>query len=263
MSQPPRMPMVFFGHGSPMNALEDSPLTRVWRVLGRELPRPRAILCVSAHWLTRGTAVTSTEAPKTIHDFGAFPQALFDVRYPAPGSPALAARVAELLAPRPVFADPGQWGLDHGTWSVLVHAYPDASVPVVQLSMDAGITPGERFAIGQQLAPLREEGVLMVGTGNVVHNLSRMNWSAVDAPAYPWAQRFHDYIGAAVRQDRPQAVIDFESQGEDARLSAPTPDHFWPLLYVLGARAAGEPVRFENDFIQHASLGMTSMVFGG
>ncbi|MFT4248103.1 MAG: 4,5-DOPA dioxygenase extradiol [Pseudomonas sp.] len=259
---PARMPMVFFGHGSPMNAIEDNAITRCWRQIGRQLPRPRAILCVSAHWLTRGTGVTAMPAPKTIHDFGAFPQALFDVRYPAPGDPALAARVRELLAPLPVALDGHSWGLDHGCWSVLVHAYAEADIPVVQLSMDVAHAPAQRFEIGQRLTALREQGVLIVGTGNIVHNLSRMDWGSPDAPPYDWAQRFHDYVCDAVREDRPERVVDFASRGEDARLSAPTPDHFWPLLYVLGARR-DEPVRFENDYLQHGSLSMVSMVFGG
>ncbi|MFT4198398.1 MAG: 4,5-DOPA dioxygenase extradiol [Pseudoxanthomonas sp.] len=263
MSAPARMPLVFFGHGSPMNALEDNPVTRSWRQIGRQLPRPKAILCVSAHWLTRGTGVTAMAAPQTIHDFGAFPQALFDVRYPAPGDPQLAAQVRERLAPLPVALDPGQWGLDHGAWSVLVHAWPAADVPVVQLSMDVGHSPAQRFEIGRRLAPLREQGVLIVGSGNVVHNLGRMNWSSPDCPPYPWAQGFHDYIRDAVQADRPQDVLDYERRGEQARLSVPTPDHFWPLLYVLGARAPQEAVRLETDFVQHGSLGMLSMVFGG
>lgn len=258
-----RMPLVFFGHGSPMNAIDDNAVTRDWQAIGRQLPRPRAILCVSAHWLTRGTAVTAMPAPKTIHDFGAFPQALFDVRYPAPGDPALAERIRTLLAPLPVTLDQNNWGLDHGCWSVLVHAYAAADIPVVQLSMDVDLRPAQRFELGQRLAALREEGVLIIGTGNIVHNLPRMDWSSPDSPPYPWAKRFHDYICTAVREDRPQHVIEFASQGEDARLAAPTPDHFWPLLYILGARAPSEPVRLESDYLQHSSLSMVSMVFGG
>lgn len=262
-AQPARMPMVFFGHGSPMNALEDNAVTRVWRGIGSGLPKPKAILCVSAHWLTRGTGVTAMPRPKTIHDFGAFPKALFDKQYPAPGSPGLAMQVRDRLAPLPVVLDEREWGLDHGTWSVLVHAYPAADVPVVQLSMDVGHVNAQRFEIGQRLAGLREQGVLIVGSGNVVHNLMRMDWRSPDSAPYPWAGRFHDYIHDAVRDDRPQDVIGYESQGEAAQLSVPTPDHFWPLLYVLGARAQDEPVRFENAFVQHGSLSMMTMVFGG
>ncbi len=257
------MPMVFFGHGSPMNALEDNAVTRTWQRIGAELPRPRAILCVSAHWLTRGTGVTAMPAPKTIHDFGAFPQALFDVRYPAPGDPALAARVGELLAPLPVVLDRQSWGFDHGCWSVLVHAYARADVPVIQLSMDVDHGPRQRYEIGQRLAQMRQEGVLIVGTGNIVHNLPRMDWGSPDVPAYDWAQRFHDYICNAVRGDRPREVIEFASQGEDARLAAPTPDHFWPLLYVLGARQPGEPGRLECNTVPHGSLSRVWMVWGG
>lgn len=254
-------PMVFFGHGSPMNAIDDSQLTRAWSRIGLDVaPSTRAILCVSAHWLTRGSAVTAMDRPKTIHDFGAFPQALFNVQYPAPGSPALAERVRALLAPVPVALDTRAWGLDHGAWSVLVHAFPRADVPVVQLSLDVSLSPEQHYEVGRRLAPLREEGVLIVGTGNVVHNLGAMDWS-LTAPPYDWAQRFHDHICAAIRDDRPRAVIDYAGQGQDARLSVPSPDHFWPLLYVLGARLPGDRVRFENAFVQHASLSMVSMVF--
>lgn len=256
-----RMPIVFFGHGSPMVALESSDTTRAWHDIALKIGRPKAILCVSAHWLTRGTAVTAMPRPRTIHDFGAFPQALFDVQYPAPGDPELAHRVRDLLAPMPVAIDQG-WGLDHGTWSVLVHAYPDADIPVVQLGMDVTKTPAEHWAVGQALRPLRDEGVLIMGTGNIVHNLPKMDWANPAAPPYHWAARFNGEMLEAVAADQPQRVIDFEQLGEDAALSVPTPDHFWPLLYVLGARHPGETARFKPDFIHHKSLGMTSILIG-
>jgi 4,5-DOPA dioxygenase extradiol len=256
-----RMPIVFYAHGSPMVALEQSDTTRAWRGIAERIGRPKAILCISAHWQTRGTAVTAMPQPRTIHDFGAFPQALFDMRYPAPGDPELAFRVRELLAPMPVGIDQG-WGLDHGTWTVLVHAYPDADIPVVQLGMDAGKSPAEHWAVGQALRPLRDEGVLIMGTGNIVHNLPAMDWDNPDAPPYPWAARFNGAMLEAVAQDRPEAVIAFEALGEDARLSVPSPDHFWPLLYVLGARHPGERAEFHPDFIHHKSLGMTSILIG-
>ena len=256
-----RLPVVFFGHGSPMIALEQSDTTAAWAGIAAEIGKPKAILCISAHWETRGTAVTAMAQPRTIHDFGAFPQALFDMQYPAPGDPELAGRVRALLDPLPVALD-SSWGLDHGTWSVLVHAYPQADVPVVQLSMDVGNTPAEKWAIGKALRPLRDEGVLIMGTGNIVHNLPKMDWDNPFAPAYPWADRFNTAMLDAVVEDRPQAVIDFAQLGEDALLSAPTPDHFWPLLYVLGARHPGEAARLHPNFIHHKSLGMTSILIG-
>lgn len=255
-----RMPAIFIGHGSPMIALERSEVTRTWAELARAIGKPKAILAISAHWLTRGTAVTAMPRPRTIHDFGAFPQALFDMRYPAPGDPELAARVRELLGPMPVTMDTG-WGLDHGTWSVLVHAYPEADVPVVQLGMDVAKSPAEHFAVGRKLRALRDEGVLIFGTGNIVHNLPAMDWGDPGA-VYDWSTRFNDHIREAVRDDRPDAVIAFEALGEDARRAVPSPDHFWPLLYVLGARHDGEDARFDPDFIHHGSLGMTSVLLG-
>jgi len=262
MSQSQRMPVVFFGHGSPMGALETNDTTRSWEAIAASIPRPKAILAVSAHWETRVTAVTAMEKPRTIHDFGAsFPKALFDMEYPAPGDPALARRVAELLAPTPVAMDDGQWGLDHGTWSVLVKAYPQADIPVVQLGLDVSLAPVQRFDIGRRLAPLRDEGVLVMGTGNIVHNLGLMNWGARDCAPFDWSARFLGEMRDAVLKDEPQRVIDFEKLGDDARKAAPTPEHFWPLLYVLGARDEADRVRLVNDRIEHGSLGMTSVVF--
>lgn len=256
-----RLPIVFFGHGSPMVALEKSSTTAAWKAIADRIGKPRAILCISAHWLTRMPAVTAMAQPRTIHDFGAFPQALFDMRYPAPGDPALADRVRGLLAPMPVAMD-GHWGLDHGSWSVLVHAYPDADIPVVQLGMDVHAKPADHWEIGRLLRPLRDEGVLIMGTGNIVHNLPVMDWGNPSAPPYPWAERFNTAILDAVVEDRPQTVIDFAAQGEDAALSVPTPDHFWPLLYVLGARHPGERAELHPNFIHHKSLGMTSILIG-
>lgn len=256
-----RFPIVFFGHGSPMVALEKSAVTQSWAAIAGRIGKPRAILCISAHWLTHGTAVTAMPQPRTIHDFGAFPQALFDMQYPAPGDPELAQRVMHLLAPMPVAIDHG-WGLDHGAWSVLVHAYPEADVPVVQLGMDQSKAPAEHWAIGRMLRPLRDAGVLIMGTGNIVHNLRAMDWANPAAAPYPWAESFNSAMVSAIAEDRPEAVIDFEALGDAARLSVPTPDHFWPLLYVLGARHEGEAAEFEPDFIHHKSLSMTSILIG-
>jgi 4,5-DOPA dioxygenase extradiol len=254
-----RMPVVFFGHGSPMIALETNDTTKTWKAMGEAFGKPKAILCISAHWLTQGVGVTAMTAPRTIHDFGAsFPQALFDVQYPAPGSPELAARVKELLAPQPVVLDQQAWGLDHGTWSVLSKVYPDADVPVVQLSMDATKPPEWHFELAQRLAPLRDEGVLIVGTGNIVHNLPAMNWGDRHCAPYDWSQRFNEYIKQAVADDAPERAVNFASLGQDAAKAVPTPDHYWPLLYVLGARLPGDAVTFAPDHIEHGSLSMTS-----
>ena len=255
------MPAVFFGHGSPMIALETNDTTKAWKALADQLPRPKAILCISAHWVTRGTGVTAMARPKTIHDFGAFPKALFDVQYPAPGDVALAERVKALLAPTNVALDQ-QWGLDHGTWSVLCKAYPNADIPVVQLGMDATLSDQGRFDIGRKLSVLRDEGVLIMGTGNIVHNLGRMDWNARNGPGFDWAQRFNDAMRTAIVEDRPEDVIGYSKLGADASLSAPTPDHFWPLLYVLGARRPGEEARIITDHIEHGSLSMTGVVLG-
>ena len=256
------MPAIFFGHGSPMIALETNETSRAWAAIAAAMSRPRAILCVSAHWETRGTVVTAMERPRTIHDFGAgFPKALFDMQYPAPGDPALAARVAELLKPMPVYADRDRWGFDHGTWSVLLKAYPQADIPVVQLSLDFQLTPAERLEIGRKLAPLRDDGVLVMGSGNIVHNLPAMNFGDRDCAPYESSVRFLDAIKDAIARDDPQRVADFASLGADAQLAAPTPEHFWPLLYVLGARLPGDRMRLVNDRIEHGSLGMTSVVF--
>ena len=261
MSASPRMPVAFFGHGSPMVAIEDNETSQGWAKLGAALPRPKAILCISAHWETKVTAVTAMARPRTIHDFGAsFPKALFDKQYPAPGDPALARRVVELLAPTPVALDESQWGLDHGTWSVLVHAYPDADIPVVQLGLDVNLTPAQRFDIGKQLAPLRDEGVLIVASGNIVHNLPAMNWSSADCAPYDWATRFNDEIRDAILKDEPERVLHTERLGPDTAKAAPNPEHFWPLIYVLGARGPNDDVRIFNDRIEHGSLGMTSVI---
>jgi 4,5-DOPA dioxygenase extradiol len=261
MSLPARMPAVFFGHGSPMIALETNDTTRAWAATAEAIGKPKAILCISAHWLTRGVAVTAMAQPKTIHDFGAsFPKALFDVQYPAPGSPELAARVRDLLSPLPVALDESQWGLDHGTWSVLRKAYPNADVPVVQLSMDASKPPSWHYEMGRKLRPLRDEGVLIVGTGNIVHNLGAMNWGERYAVPFDWAERFNAAIKAAVASDQPQGAVDYADLGKDAALSVPNPDHYWPLLYVLGARDPGDQAVFGPDHIEHGSLSMTTFV---
>lgn len=255
-----RMPVIFFGHGSPMNTLGRNQYTEAWRELGATAPRPKAILTISAHWVTRGTAVTAMARPRTIHDFGGFPQALFDVQYPAPGDPALAARVRDLLAPVEVRLDQF-WGLDHGAWSVLAHAFPDAGIPVVQLGMDGAKPARFHYELGKQLAPLREEGVLIVGSGNVVHNLMLMQ-RGEGVPAFDWAERFNEMVRAALASGNHQALIDFERMGEDARLSVPTPEHYLPLLYIAALQAEGETMVFIVDGYEAGSLGMLTAAAG-
>jgi 4,5-DOPA dioxygenase extradiol len=256
-----RMPAVFFGHGSPMNTFAQNKYTRAWQQFGRTVPRPVAILAVSAHWYEPGIAVTAMQSPRTIHDFGGFPQALFDFQYPAPGNPELARRVIELLAPLAVRADQ-KWGLDHGTWSVLKHVYPDADIPVVQLSIDATQPPPFHYELGQQLAPLREEGVLVVGLGNIVHNLGKLNWKD-DAPPLDWASRFEDLVRERVLKRDHQPLVGYQSLGDDARPAIPTPEHYLPLLYVLGTQQPAEPAAILIDGIQNASISMLSIVIGG
>jgi len=244
-----------------MNALTDNTYTRSLRAHALHLQRPRAILSISAHWYTRGTAVTAMQAPKTIHDFGGFPQALFDMQYPAPGDPQLARRVQGILEPVKVVADHA-WGLDHGTWQVLVHLFPDASVPVVQLSIDATQSPAFHYELGRRLAPLREEGVLIMGSGNVVHNLGVLNWKD-DVPAYDWAVRFNDVVRGHALGREHVPLVNYESLGDDARLSVPTPEHYLPLLYILGLQDRGESAVVLVDGIQNASISMLSVVIGG
>lgn len=253
-----RMPAIFFGHGSPMNALEDNVYTRTWQQLGAAMPKPEAIVAISAHWLTQGTAVTAMAMPPTIHDFGGFPQALFDMRYPASGDPALAARVRDLLAPVDVRLDQA-WGLDHGTWSVLVKMFPAADIPVIQLSLDATQPPAFQHALGKQLASLRDEGILLIGSGNVAHNLRMMSWGG---SAYDWAQRFNDRVRDCLLRGDTGSLIDFAQWGEDARLSVPTAEHFLPLLTIAGTKQDDEAISIAADGIEAGSISMLTAVVG-
>jgi len=256
-----RMPTIFFGHGNPMNALQDNDWTRGWAAIGQRLPRPRAVLAVSAHWYLPGTAVTAMAAPRTIHDFGGFPRELFAVQYPAPGDLDLVRRVRELLRPLEVRADVS-WGLDHGTWSVLRHVYPDADVPVVQLSIDESQPPSFHYRLGQLLRPLRDEGILLIGSGNVVHNLHAYAWGRHPAEPFDWALRFEAKARELMLQANHQSLMDYEALGRDAELSIPTPDHYLPLLYVLGASVQGEPLTFPVEGMDGGSISMLSVQFG-
>jgi 4,5-DOPA dioxygenase extradiol len=255
------MPAVFFGHGNPMNALHNNAWTSGWAALGAALPRPKAILCVSAHWYLPATAVTAIANPRTIHDFGGFPPALHQVQYPAPGSPALASRVAQLLAPVDVAMD-RSWGLDHGTWSVLVHAFPDAKVPVVQLSIDETKPARWHYELARKLAPLRDEGVLIVGSGNLVHNLHTYSWGNSAREPYDWALRFETMARNALSAAEFAPFVDYQSLGKDAMLSAPTPDHYLPLLYVLAQHRPGESVSFPVEGFDGGSISMLAVRLG-
>lgn len=257
-----RLPTLFFGHGNPLNALADNNYTSAWKVIGAELPRPQAVLMVSAHWYGTGTRVTSEASPRTIHDFGGFPPELYRVRYPAPGHPELARRVREILKPLDVAADES-WGLDHGTWSVLTHVYPGADVPVVQLSLDETQPAAFHYELGQKLRPLRDEGILLLGSGNLVHNLHAYAWGKHKADPYDWALRFEAEARRLMTAGEDLSLVNYEAMGPDARLAAPTPDHYLPLLYVLGARYPGEPVTFPVEGIDGGSISMLSVRLGG
>lgn len=257
------MPVLFVGHGSPMYAIEENEFVTNWRELGKELPKPKAILAVSAHWETRGTQVTAMAKPKTIHDFGGFPQALFDVQYPAPGSPELAQEAIRTIKSSPV-AEDAQWGLDHGTWSVLRRIYPDADIPVVQLSLDYLKTPLQHYEMGKELASLREKGILIVGSGNIVHNLRQVVWNRPDDEAFglDWALEASDLIKGLIVSENHRALIDYQSLGSAVRMAVPTPDHFLPLLYALALKRKDENLSFFNDKAVMGSLTMTSLRIG-
>lgn len=257
-----RMPALFLGHGSPMNVLEENVYTQAWRTLGETLPRPKGIIAVSAHWYTRGTAVTAMEQPRTIHDFGGFPQALFDTQYPAPGSPELAERIQMALAPLPVVADQSQWGFDHGSWGVLIKMYPQADIPVVQLSVDGTQAAEYHYQLGKKLAALRDEGYMIVASGNVVHNLRMVKWDG-DAAPYAWATAFDQFVKDNLTyQGDNHPLVDF-MQHEGAALSNPTPDHFLPLLYVLGSWDGEETISIPVEGIEMGALSMLSVQVGG
>ncbi len=256
------MPAIFFGHGNPLNALLSNQYTEAWSAIGNSISRPKAMLCVSAHWYLPGTAVTAMAKPRTIHDFGGFPRELYEMEYPAPGSPELARRVRELLEPVPVQLDEERWGLDHGTWSVLCHVFPNAEIPVVQLSIDETEPPDFHYELGKRLATLRDEGVLVIGSGNLVHNLHTYAWGRHDVEPFDWAVRFEQLARELLLKRQHGPLVDYESLGRDALLSAPTPDHYLPLLYVMGATRTGDEVTFPVEGFDGGSISMLTVQVG-
>src|SRR5690606_22763274 len=257
-----KMPVLFLGHGSPMNAIEENEFVTGFRQLSKTLERPRAILCISAHWETRGTFVTAMQHPRTIHDFGGFPQALFEVQYPAPGSPELARETQQALSPTPVETD-HKWGLDHGAWSVIKHLYPQADVPVVQLSIDYTQPARYHYELARQLHALRHKGVLIVGSGNMVHNLRKVAWNRLNETyAYDWALEANEKMKAYILQGDHKPLMDYTAQGKAFALAIPTPEHYLPLLYALALKDETEPVSLFNDKPVGGSLTMTSVKIG-
>lgn len=257
------MPVLFLGHGSPMNAIEENEFVAGFRRIGSQLPRPNAILCVSAHWETRGTWVTAMEKPRTIHDFGGFPKALYEVQYPAPGSPTLAQETAQLIQKTSVGLD-YQWGLDHGAWSVIKHLFPKADVPVIQMSLDYTQPPRWHYELAQELAALRRKGVLIVGSGNMVHNLRLVAWDRLNDTgfAYDWATEASEKMKQYIRSGDAQPLINYAAQGKAFQLAIPTPEHYLPLLYALALRHKDEPVELFNDRPVAGALTMTSVKIG-
>jgi 4,5-DOPA dioxygenase extradiol len=255
------MPAIFFGHGNPLNALARNAYTEGWSAIGKSIPRPAAILCVSAHWYLPGTAVTAMPAPRTIHDFGGFPKELYEVQYPAPGSPELARLVRDLLAPVSVEMDES-WGLDHGTWSVLCHVSPQADIPVVQLSIDETKPPEFHYELGKRLSSLRDEGVLVIGSGNLIHNLHTYAWGRHEVEPFDWAVRFENQAREFLSEGNDAPLVHYEALGRDAMLAAPTPDHYLPLLYVMGLRREGERVEFPVEGFDGGSISMLTVQIG-
>jgi len=255
------MPAVFLGHGNPMNALEDNAYSKGWAAIGASLPRPKAVLAVSAHWYVPGTRVTVMDAPRTIHDFGGFPRELYEMEYPAPGDPGLARRVRDLLHPLPVGLDEG-WGLDHGTWAVLCHVFPKADVPIVQLSIDKTKPAAFHHELGKRLGPLRDEGVLVVGSGNLVHNLHAYAWGRHPVEPYDWAVRFEKQARDLMLAGDDGPLVAYESLGRDALLSVPTPEHYLPLLYVIALRGEEDEITFPVEGVDGGSVSMLAVQIG-
>ncbi len=262
-NQPARMPVLFIGHGSPMNAIEENEFAAGWREAGMSLPRPSAILCISAHWQTNGTRVTAMERPETIHDFGGFPRELYDVQYPAPGSPDLATTTRATVTDRVIELDQA-WGLDHGAWSVIRRMYPEADVPVVELSLNYKMNPQQHYELARELAPLRRKGILIIGSGNMVHNLGLVSWENLNNPgfAYDWAVEASEAMKKSILSGDHAPLINYNSLGSAFKLAIPTPEHFLPLLYSLALQEKDEPATLFNDKPVAGSLTMTSVRIG-
>lgn len=258
-----KMPVLFIGHGSPMNGIENNGFSQQWQNLGTSLETPKAVLVISAHWLTNGTHVTAMDHPKTIHDFGGFPQELFDVQYPAPGDSKLASETKSLIQSTNVGLD-HDWGLDHGAWTVVRHMYPQANIPVIQLSIDYSKPASYHYQLAKELAALRKKGVLIIGSGNMVHNLRMIDWKNMntDNYGYDWAIEMHELFKNKIRDGDHQALINYEQLSKSARLAIPTPDHYYPLMYILGLQEKNEDPFFFNDKLVAGSLNMTSVKFG-
>jgi 4,5-DOPA dioxygenase extradiol len=250
------MPVLFVGHGNPMNAIEENEFSLAWKKLGKELPKPNAVLCISAHWLTKGTWVTAMEKPKTIHDFGGFPDKLFQQQYPAPGAPRFAKETITLIQTTRVNED-YNWGLDHGTWSVLLPMYPQAEIPVYQLSLDYTKNPQYHYNLAKELFELRKKGVLIIGSGNIVHNLSRLKWTN---DAFDWALEFDAQVKKLIDQNDFQSLINYEKLGEAAKLSVPANDHYLPLLYSLALKCANDNITYFNDKVLMGAVSMRSLL---
>ena len=257
------LPVLFIGHGSPINGIEDNEFSRTWANLGKEIPLPKAVLVISAHWLTKGTHITAMENPKTIHDFGGFPKELFEVEYPAKGSPALAKATSNLITSTNVGLD-HDWGLDHGTWTVVRHLYPNANIPVLQLSIDYDKPAQYHFDLAKQIAALRKKGVLIIGSGNMVHNLRMIAWDKLNEPdfGFDWAIEMNTDFKDKIANNDFQSLIDYQKLGTAAKLAVPTPDHYYPLLYSIALQSNKDEVHFFNDKTVGGSLTMTSVKFG-
>ena len=255
-----KMPVLFFGHGSPMNAIEDNDFVTGWKLIGKMIPKPNAIICVSAHWETKGTFVTAMDKPRTIHDFGGFPQALFDVQYPAPGNPVLAQETQSLIKETTVGLDQN-WGLDHGAWSVIKRLYPAADIPVLQLSLDYTKAPGYHYRLAKELAVLRERGILIIGSGNIIHNLGMVAWNKLNEKGYgyDWAIEAHAIFNKLILSGDHAALFNYSALGKSVALSIPTPEHYLPLLYILALKGDNEKIELFNDELLGGSLSMTSL----
>ncbi|MDX5347603.1 MAG: 4,5-DOPA dioxygenase extradiol [Hymenobacteraceae bacterium] len=257
------MPVLFVGHGSPMNGIEDNEFSRNWKKLAKEIPTPKAVLVISAHWLSKGTRITAMDFPKTIHDFGGFPKELFAVQYNAPGNPALAKETAALLTSAHVELD-HDWGLDHGAWTIIRHMYPEANIPVLQLSIDYTKGPQYHYDLARELYNLRKKGVLIMGSGNMVHNLGMVAWNKLNEQeyGYDWAIQINSKFKELISSGHHDKLIQYEKLGKEALLAIPTPEHYWPLLYTLGLKGGKDDVSFFNDRAVGGSLTMTSVKFG-